>query len=315
MPTVVPSITAMPTVAGTPSPQYPGMSVGFVQTDMLGGWRLLNTHSFGNAAIASGVQLSTRFAYADFSKAVSIVKDFIADPTINVIVIAPVVASGWDSVLKAAKAAGKPVIIEDMMIDSNPSLYSAWVGPDMVAEGQKAATAMCTLLKDAKAKNVLEVAGSASQAAVGRAKGFRQNMGSCGMTIKATRSGDWDQAKAQTVTSAYLATDKNVQAIFVQNDTMALGAIEAIKGAGLTPGKDIQVVGIDGTSDGFRAMIAGELGADVDCNPDLAPQVYKAAWDAMQGIKGPSFIAGPDVVFYASQGPDALEEILAGREY
>lgn len=316
MPTEMPTPAATPTAAGTAAPQYAGMSVGFVQTNSQGGWRGANTQSFLDASIASGVKLQTRYASDNFSAEVGVIQDFIADSTIDVIVIAPVQSSGWDAVLKAAKAAGKTVIIEDMAIDSSPSLYYTYVAPDFVAEGEKVATAMCTLLKDATGKSVLEIAGTdGSPAAVGRAKGFRQNMGPCGMTIKATKKADWDPDQAQSVTSAYLSADKNVQAIFAHNDMMALGAIRAIKLAGLTPGKDIQVVGVDGTSDGFHAMIEGDLGADVDCSPDLGPQVYKAAWDAMHGKASPSFIAGQDAVFYASQGADALRQILAGRHF
>ena len=55
---------------------------------------------------------------------------------------------------------------------------------------------------------------------------------------------------------------------------MAIGAIEAMKAAGLKPG-DIKIVSVDGTRGGFQAMIDGWIQADVECNPLLGPQVYR----------------------------------------
>jgi len=103
---------------------------------------------------------------------------------------------------------------------------------------------------------------------------------------------------------------------FAQNDEEAIGAIQAIQEAGLVPGKDIMVVGIDASKDGFAALIAGTLGADIETNPLIAPQVYAAALKGMNGdVTMPSFIPSQEGEFFASQGADALKAILLTRQY
>ena len=73
-----------------------------------------------------------------------------------------------------------------------------------------------------------------------------------------------------------------IQGVFIHNDDMAIGAIEAIKAAGLNPG-DLKIVSVDGTRGGFQAMIDGWLQADVECNPLLGPQVMDMALKLMNG--------------------------------
>jgi simple sugar transport system substrate-binding protein len=55
---------------------------------------------------------------------------------------------------------------------------------------------------------------------------------------------------------------------------MVLGAIEAIKEAGLKPGEDVKTVSVDGVKGVFEAMAAGEANVTVECNPLLGPQFF-----------------------------------------
>jgi ABC-type sugar transport system substrate-binding protein len=111
----------------------------------------------------------------------------------------------------------------------------------------------------------------------------------------------------------WLKKTTNIQGVFAQNDEMGLGAIEAIKEAGLRPGVDIKIVTIDATSGAFEAMLAGELNASVECSADVAPQVYAAALKALNGEALPKWIPAQEGVFYADM-PD-LEEIAEERKY
>jgi ABC-type sugar transport system substrate-binding protein len=63
---------------------------------------------------------------------------------------------------------------------------------------------------------------------------------------------------------------------------MGIGAIEALKAAGIKPG-DLVIVSVDGTRGGFQAMVDGWFQADVECNPLLGPQVYEMALALMNG--------------------------------
>ncbi len=330
-PTAVPTTPPPPTLTPPPTPTpiatptakvytYRDMVVGFIQTGSESPWRAANTASFTDTAAQDGITLKLFDAQDSFQNQIAAFHQFDEDPAVNVIVLDPVDTTGYDDVLKEAKAAGKVVVIEDLPIDSDPSLYTTYVGPDFVAEGQNAATAMCTLLAGfyADKHNVVEITGGVGDLiAMDRAAGFRDNMGDCGITIPAgfSQNGAWSVAQSKAVMAAMLKKTRNIQGVFAQDDEEAIGAIQAIKAAGLKPGKDIMVVGIDATADGFNALIAGDLGADIEYNPLLAPQVYLAALFGLNGYIGlPVWIRSKEGVFLASQGA-ALQVILATRNY
>lgn len=310
--------TAVATAAPTGKYAYKDMVVGFIETGYTDSWDGANNSSFKDAAAANGVTVKASDAQGKIENQITAFNQFVADPTVNVIVLAAVQTTGYDDVLRAAKAAGKVVIIENLRIEADYSLYYTYVGPDFNAEGQKGAAAMCTLLKGMSGTKVFEIAGdSSSAAATDRGQGFRDKMSDCGITIAASQAAaGWDPATAKSIMAAYLNTNKNIQGVLVHNDAMAVTAIQAIDAAGLKAGRDIKVVSFDATADGFHALISGELGADVECSPDIAPQAYKAALDALNGVKSPgNWIPTNEGVFSASQGAAALQAILTNRKY
>ena len=235
------------------------------------------------------------------------------------IILAALDVTGYDDVLKEAKDAGKVVVLEDRRIDADPSMYGTYIGSDFNLEGQKAAAAMCGLLSASDKKDIVEISGAVgASAAIDRAKGFREKMGDCGITIPddLSQTGNWGVPESKAVMEAFLKKTKDIQGVFAHNDEEAIGAIQAIKEAGLVPGKDIQVIGVDATANGFKAMIAGELGADIECNPLLAPQVYKAALDLVNGSTSlPKWVPSEEGQFFAAQGATELQTILATRKY
>src|SRR5690606_21700940 len=64
--------------------------------------------------------------------------------------------------------------------------------------------------------------------------------------------------------------------LYAHNDDMAIGAIQAIKEAGLKPGQDIKIVSIDAVPDIFQAMAAGEANATVELTPNMAGPAFDA---------------------------------------
>ena len=96
--------------------------------------------------------------------------------------------------------------------------------------------------------------------------------------------GDWDQNKGQEICANDLAQfgDK-VEVVFSNNDSMALGAMEAIKTAGRTVGKDIYIVGVDALDAALDAVKAGEMTGTV--LNDAQSQAEKAV-ECMAGLLG-----------------------------
>ena len=307
--TAPPPPTAVPAAAAK---TYKDMVVGFIQTGSEGGWRAANTASFKETAEQQGINLKFYDAQNKLENQLSAFKNFIADPAVNVIILAALETTGWDDVLKEAKAAGKTVVLEDRRIDASEDLYSTYIGSDFTEEGRKSATEMCALLKDSAKKNVVELVGNVgSSAAKDRGQGFREKMGECGIKITQSQTANWDATQGKAVMEAFLKADKDIQGVFAQNDEMGLGAAQAVKEAGLTPGKDVKILTVDATAGAFKAMIAGDINTVVECNPLLAPQVYEAALKALNGEKLPKWVPSQEGVFYAKDA----ETILPTRKY
>jgi ABC-type sugar transport system substrate-binding protein len=296
---------------------YKDLTIGFIQTGSESGWRAANTASFKETATQLGLTLKFYDAQNKLENQVSAFHQFNQDPSVNVIILAALDVTGYDDVLKEAQTAGKVVVLEDRRIDADPSLYYTYIGSDFDLEGQKAAKAMCDLLGSSTKKNVVEISGAVgASAAIDRAKGFREKMPDCGITVTDTQTGNWGVPESKAVMEAFLKKSTDIQGVFAHNDEEAIGAIQAIKEAGLVPGKDIQVIGVDATADGFKYLISGELGADIECNPLLAPQVYEAALKAVNGDTSlPKWVPSQEGEFFAAQGAGALQGILATRKY
>jgi ABC-type sugar transport system substrate-binding protein len=297
-----------------PNCEYSDLVVGFLQTGSEGGWRAANSASFRETAEQLGVTLKFYDSQNDLAKQVAGFHQFSEDPDVNVIILAALETTGWEEVLKEAQEAGKVVVLEDRRIDASEDLYATYIGSDFAEEGRKSAAEMCKLLEGMSGKNVWELVGNVgSSAAKDRGQGFREKMGDCGIDVTKSQTANWSITEGKEVTEAWLKETQDVQGIFAQNDEMGLGAIEALKEAGLTPGVDVKILSVDATAGAFKAMLTGELNVTVECNPLLAPQVYEAALKALNGESMPKWIPSQEGVF-SSDMPN-LQEIADGRKY
>jgi simple sugar transport system substrate-binding protein len=297
-----------------PNCQYSDLVVGFLQTGSEGGWRAANTASFNETAAQLGVKLKFYDSQNDLAKEVAGFHQFNQDPEVNVIVLSALETTGWEELLQEAADKGKMVIIQDRRIDAPDTQFVTYIGADFVEEGRNGAIEMCKLLEDSASKNVWELVGNVgSSAAKDRGQGFREKMSDCGITITKSQTANWSITEGKQVTEAWLKETQDVQAIFAQNDEMGLGAIEALKEAGLTPGVDVKVITFDATAGAFKAMLAGEVNVSVECNPLLAPQVFEAALKTANGESLPKWIPSQEGVFRAAD-PN-LQTIFEGRKY
>jgi galactofuranose transport system substrate-binding protein len=314
-----PVATAVPetpktTAACAPNCTYKDLVVGFLQTGSEGGWRAANTASFKETADQLGLTLKFYDSQNDLAKQVAGFQQFIQDPQVNAIVMSPLEVTGWEQVLKDAKAAGKPVFLSDRRIDGFEDMYVTFVGADFVEEGRKAGREMCKMLEGSESKKVWELVGNVGAApAIDRGTGFREAAKECGIEVVKSQTANWSVVEGKQVTEAWLKETKDVQGIFGQNDEMAFGAIEALKEAGLVPAKDVKIISVDATSGAFQAMLDGTLNVAVECNPLLAPQVYEAVLAAMNGETLPKWIPSEEGVFYMDD-PN-LKAIAEGRKY
>ena len=314
------AMSAGTTVAQDPS-TYEDMTVGFIQTGSESGWRAANTASFKETAEQLGVDLRFYDAQNKLENQVTAFHQFNQDPEVDVIILAALDVTGYDEVLQEAKDNGKIVVLEDRRIDADPELYATYIGSDFNLEGQKAAAAMCDLLADSENKKIVEITGAVgASAAIDRAAGFREYLDAtpdCGIEMIDTQTGNWGVPESKAVMEAFLKNHEGeIAGVFGHNDEEAIGALQAIEEAGLVPGEDIKVIGVDATAHGFEYLIQGKINHLVECNPLLAPQVYEAALAALNGDTTlPKWVPSQEGEFSASQGADELTEILSTRKY
>lgn len=174
--------------------------------------------------------------------------------------------------LESAKEAGIPVILIEQSADTiDRDLYMSRISADYLREG-----AICARLLAEKyagrSCNIIEIYGTeSSPSARARSKGFHQALKNYPqLHIIDTEYGNFDRVSAQKAMETALVktsdSHQSVQAVFAHSDEDGLGALQAIKTAGLSP-NDISIVSINGIQDVCKAIIAGEYLGTVESNP------------------------------------------------
>ena len=278
--------------------------LGFSQVGAESEWRTANTVSIKDAAQKAGVTLKFADAQQKQENQVKAIRSFIAQ-RVDVIAFSPVVETGWETVLREAKAAKIPVILTDRAVNvSDPSLYATFIGSDFVEEGRRAGRWLLERAAKTPGRtfNIVELQGTVGSApAIDRKKGFEEVIATNPkLKIIRSQSGDFTRAKGKEVMEAFLkAQGKDINVLYAHNDDMAIGAIQAIEEAGLKPGSDIVVISIDGVKGAFEAMMAGKLNVSVECSPLLGPQLMQIARDVVAGKPVPKRITTVEGVFPA----------------
>lgn len=303
-----PAAPATEKAAPSAKKTYKDLTVCYPQLGAESDWRTANSASLKQSAEELGVKLIFSDAQQKQENQISAMRACIQQG-VDVIALPPVVEDGWDAVLTEAKDAGIPVIIVDRSVSADKSLYAAHIGSDMVLEGKRAAEEMNKLLPDGG--KILELSGTTgSGAAVGRAEGFRAALNK-NIEIVDSQTGNFTTAEGKPVMEAFLKKyGEDIDGVFIHNDNMAIGAVEAMKAAGVKPG-DIKIVSVDGTRGGFQLMIDGWVQADVECNPLLGPQVMEMALKLVNGEPVERETLTNETVYY----PDNAAELLPSRQY
>lgn len=180
----------------------------------------------------------------------------------KLILINPTDSEAVGNAVLAANKAGIPVITLDRTASKGEVV--SHIASDNVAGGKMAGNFIFEKL-GASAK-VIQLQGIVgTSASRERGEGFTQSIQENNLTLLTAQPADFDRAKGMNVMQNLLTAYPNVQAVFAENDEMALGAMRAIQTAGRN---DILVVGFDGTEDGIKSVSRGKLGATVAQQPN-----------------------------------------------
>ena len=294
--------------------------MGFSQVGAESDWRNANTRSMQQALSAeNGFRLIIDDAQQKKERQITAIRNFIHQG-VDYIVLAPTTEDGWETVLGEAKAAGIPVITIDRMIDrplatgeGANDLFTCWIGSDFTRQGDTAVRWMEDRFGDAPLKIVHLQGNYGSSAQVGRTasldEGLRRNPS---WTVVARDSGDFTQAKGQELVEAYLARGIAFDVIFAENDNMAYGAIDALKNAGIAPGRDVTIVSFDANRTALLMIMAGEINCDVECNPLHGPRVRAVIEQLERGETPLKYTYVEETVF---DGQGLTRELIDSRGY
>jgi len=250
---------------------------GFSQVGSEGDWRPAFSKDMRDEAKKRGIDLKFANAQGKQEDQLRAVRAFIAQQ-VDAIIIAPVVVTGWDQVLAEAKAAGIPVFLADRDVDvADKSLFVTRISADFNLEGKLAGAWLAAESKGSC--KVVELQGTVGSApAIERKKGFEAVIGQFpGMEIVKTQSGDFTTEGGKKVMEAFIKSTNNLDGIcatFAHNDNMQLGAIQAMKEAGLKPGKDVQMISVDYVPAIMKALDAGDANASVELRSAIGKFIY-----------------------------------------
>ncbi len=283
------------------------VKVAFSQCQSSDPWRITQTNDIKEEAERRGYDLIYTDAQGDTSKQISDVEDICAQG-VDYLILDGREFEASAACLDIAKKAGVEVILIDRLVKGTAGEdYITYIGTDFVWEGQAAGAWLAE--KTGGKSNIVEITGTAgSSAAIDRQKGFLEGIKDYpDMKVVVSQTADFSRANAQSVMENIIQSHAGkFDAVFAHNDEMAMGALQAIKSAGLVPGEDVIVIGCDGQQDAVKAVIAGELGATVTCNPRYGKITFDTLEKIIAGEEIPEVVILEDYLIDASNAEEKL---------
>jgi ribose transport system substrate-binding protein len=208
-----------------------------------------------------GYKLIVLDSQNDPSKELSNVEDLTVRG-VKAILINPTDSDAVSNAIRMVNRTNIPVLTLDR--GASRGEVVSHIASDNVVGGELAGNFISEVAgQDAKVIQLEGIAGTS--AARERGEGFMNAVKGSSMKLLASQPADFDRTKGLNVMENLLAANPDVQAVFAQNDEMALGALRAVQASG----KDVMIVGFDGTDDGVAAVMRGEMAATVAQQPEL----------------------------------------------
>ena len=204
----------------------------------------------------------------DVNRQVQLVEQMVARG-VDAIVLAPADSKALVAACKRAQDAGIVVVNIDNKLDADvlkdKSMTVPFVGPDNRAGAKKVGEYLAGKLQSGDKVAIIEGVPSAFNA-IQRKLGFEDAMNAAGMVIVTSQTANWEMAQANQVVSAMVTEHPDLKAILCANDSMALGAVSALRSAGKL--EAIKVVGFDNISAAQDLIKEGSLLATADQHGD-----------------------------------------------
>lgn len=243
-----------------------------------------------HAASLDGVTLQIEDAQNDVGKQLNQIQNFVASG-VDAIIVNPVDTDATVAMSQAAADAGIPLVYvnrEPVNVDDLPE-NQAFVASDEKESGTLETQEICRLLKEAgktEAKAVVLMGELSNQAARMRTQDIKDVIATpeCSfIQIVEEQTANWSRTQAADLMTNWITSGLEFDAVISNNDEMAIGAIQAMKSAGMSM-DDVIVGGVDATQDALAAMEAGDL--DVTVFQNAAGQGQGAVDAALQLARG-----------------------------
>lgn len=237
-------------------------------------------------AAALGYTLRVLNSQNDPAKELANVEDLITKE-IKILLINPTDSDAVGNAIRLANRANIPVITLDRA--ANRGTVASHIASNNVEGGTLAGNFIAK--KIGEKGNVIQLEGiPGTSAARERGQGFLQAVKANNLNLLTSQPADFDRSKGLNVMENLLTAYPNVQAVFAQNDEMALGAQRAIQAAN----KQLILVGFDGTAAGIAAVKRGKITATIAQQPRLIGQTgVKTAVSLLKNNHVPATISVP----------------------
>jgi ribose transport system substrate-binding protein len=204
----------------------------------------------------------------DVAGQIRLVEQMVAEG-VNALVIAPADSQALVATCKKAKDAGIVVVNIDNKLDeivlAQRKLSVPFVGPNNRAGAAKVAKYLASRLQPGDKVAILEGVPGAYNG-VERRIGFEREAEALGLVVASSQPAHWETAKANQIASSLLSEIPDLKAFLCANDSMALGAVAAVKAAG-REGR-VLVVGFDNISAARELVKSGKMVATADQHGD-----------------------------------------------
>jgi ribose transport system substrate-binding protein len=284
-------------------------TVGFSQSESeTNPFRITETASIESAAEERGIDLISTNAQTEASKQLSDIQNMLSQG-VDVLIVAPLNAQGLEPVFQQASEQNVPVFLIDRETAGTPCEdFITFMGSDFIGQGERAAQKLDEITEeDAK---IAELRGTPGASVTNdRGEGFRNVAGNQDdMEIIASQTGNFVRADGQQVMEQLIQSNPDLNAVYAHNDEMALGAIQALEGAGKTPGEDVKIVSVDGTEGATQAIVNGNMNATVETNPRFGPLAFDTIQQFLDGESIPQNIIVQDRVIDSSNAEEYLQD-------
>lgn len=262
--------------------------IGFSQIGAESSWRERNTDSVLEAGKRANYKILYENANQSQAEQIKDVRSFIAS-RVDLIILTPIVETGWKHVLEEAADADIPVVINDRLISKEDSdLYKTFVGPDVPIQGIQTADFLKKKFKDAPSPiNIVEIQGSKDASpAISRHDGLIEGLkDDPRFQLVTSVHGDFMLSKGrEAIKNVAKSQDlKQVDVIYCHNDDMADGVVSYLEETDIKPGKDVTICSVDGQQSAIDLLKAGKINCVIECDPNMGEKLFEVVTSVLDG--------------------------------